>query len=236
MKSYYFNYAKPFILLLGLFTMAGATQAQVQVQAYDNFEGNRMLKYAQRNGVLDTAASNPAPDKVNNSSKCGLYIRNGSKKFDNIKMDLPGKLSDVGLFATYEGIPPKLKMKVYTTAPAGTLIEILLGSKGRNNEYPEGTNSQYQAYTTTSNAWEELEFKFSQIPQGSETSLTQIDQVTLLFNPNSLSSDSFYFDDLSGPPVTMDKTSEPLATPNGPKKKEEPAVKPNGPKKKGTKK
>jgi hypothetical protein len=95
-------------------------------------------------------------------------------------------------------------MKIYTSAPVGTLIEILLGSKGRNNEYPAGTNSQYQAYTTVSNAWEVVQFKFSQIPKGSETSTNEVDQLTLLFNPNSLNSDTYYFDEIIGPPLTQD--------------------------------
>jgi hypothetical protein len=99
------------------------------------------------------------------------------------------------------GLPPHLKMKVFTSAPPGTLVEILLGSKRGNNDYPAGTNSQYQAYTTKSNEWEQLEFKFSQIPQGSETSFSQIDQITLLFNPNSATSDAYYFDELTGPPL-----------------------------------
>jgi hypothetical protein len=187
---------------------------------YDDFEGAKMINYGGRSGVLDTSVANPASDQVNSSSKCALYIRNGSKKFDNIKMNLPGKLTDVTNYATYSGIPPKLKLKVYTTAPAGTLVEILLGSKGRNNEYPEGTNSQYQAYTSKTKSWEELEFKFSQIPEGSQTSTEQIDQITLLFNPNSLSSDSFYFDELSGPPVPVEKKQETAVIPGNSEKKD----------------
>lgn len=122
-------------------------------------------------------------------------------KFANIKMNLPKKITAVDAYATYLGIPPKIKMKVYTAAPAGTLVEIHLGSKRGNNYYPAGTHSQYQAYTTKINEWEELEFKFSQIPQGSETSADQIDQIVLMFNPNSSTSDTYYFDDLTGPPI-----------------------------------
>jgi hypothetical protein len=98
-------------------------------------------------------------------------------------------------------------MKIYTTAPVGTMIEILLGDKSKNNTYPGGTHSQYQAYTTVSGAWEELEFKFAQIPEGSETPATGIDQVTLLFNPNSSSSDTYYFDEISGPQIVGNTTA-----------------------------
>jgi hypothetical protein len=104
-------------------------------------------------------------------------------------------------------------MKIYTTAPVGTLVEILLGSRQGNNDYPAGTNSQYQAYTSVTNKWEELEFKFSQIPQGSETSTTQIDQVTLLFNPNSANSDKYYFDDITGPLLTTTEEKSEIAAP-----------------------
>lgn len=183
-------------------------------QRYDNFEGIKSVQYGPRTGVLDTLVKNPAPNMVDSSTKCALYVRNSTKKFDNIKMVVLGKLAGVSEYATYTGIPPQLKMMVYTTAPVGTLVEILLGSKGRNNEYPAGTHSQYQAYTTTSNAWEELTFKFAQIPEGSETSASQIDQITVLFNPNTSTSDTYYFDNITGPVVVavIDK-SELLAAP-----------------------
>ena len=184
-----------FILAFCLSPLAAICQEQV----YDNFEGQKVIKYTERFGVLDSAVKNPAPNAVNKSATCALYVRNATKKFANIKMSLERKLTGVEKYATYEGIPPRMKMKVHTTAPPGTLIEILLGSKRGNNDYPAGTHSQYQAYTSTSNEWEELEFKFAQIPQGSETAADQIDQIVLLFNPNSSTSDTYYFDDLTGP-------------------------------------
>ncbi len=199
-------FKKGFTLLLVFLFYNGFILAQSV--CYDNFEGAKSLNYVDKSGVLDSLAKNPAPGKVDSTAKCAMYVRNASKKFDNIKMKLLGNLYDVESYATYTGIPPKIKMKIYTTAPAGTLVEILLGNRGRNNEYPAGTHSQYQAYTTVSNGWEVLEFKFSQIPQGSETSANQIDQVTLLFNPNSSNSDTYYFDDITGPPVVANPTEE----------------------------
>ncbi|MCW3070398.1 MAG: hypothetical protein JWO44_288 [Bacteroidetes bacterium] len=180
----------------------------VSQTVYDDFEGNKLLHYGAKNGVIDTTVKNPAPNDINKSEKCAMYVRNRTQKFDNIKMPLNGKLADVSPFATYLGIPPKIKMKVYTTAPVGTLIEILLGDKSKNNAYPGGTNSQYQAHTTVSGAWEELEFKFAQIPEGSETPTDGVNQVTLLFNPNSASSDTYYFDDITGPAVVSDKQQQ----------------------------
>lgn len=170
-----------------------------QQMIFDSFDGNKIVCYPFKTVNLDTNAKNPAPNQVNKSALCAKYTRNPEKKFDNIKMCLNARLSDVSPYATYTGAPPKIKMKVYTSAPPGTLVEILLGSKGRSNEFPEGTHSQYQAYTTKSNVWEEIEFKFSQIPKGSDTGPNQIDQVTLLFNPNSANADVYYFDEITGP-------------------------------------
>lgn len=196
---------KKHTLLFTLYTILNVGFVYGQSLNYDNFEGIKTVSYSAKNGVLDTLVTNPAPDTVDSSGKCALYVRNSKKKFDNIKMSVSGKLAGVKEYSTYTGIPPQLKMKVYTTAPAGTLVEILLGSAGRNNEYPAGTHSQYQAYTSVSNAWEELKFKFSQIPEGSETNEEQIDQITLLFNPNTSTSDTYYFDDVTGPGLVEGK-------------------------------
>jgi len=184
-----------------------------QSQAYDNFEGSKSLHYGARSGALDTAAANPYLDNVNKSGKCAKYVRNIEKKFDNIKMNFNGKMTDVTKYATYTGIPPKLTMKVYTNAPVGTLVEIQLGKAGVN-EYPAGTHSQYQAYTTVSNAWEQLEFKFSQVPKGSETAASDVDRLTLLFNPNSITADTYYFSEITGPSITASTTEKEKITTN----------------------
>lgn len=180
-----------------------------QTQTYDKFDGNKSLHYGARTGMLDTVVANPASGDVNSDKKCAKYVRNKDQKFDNIKMNLYGKLGDVTPFATYEDNASKIKMRVYSGAPVGTLVEIQLG-KHTGEGYPSSIHSQYQAYTTKQNAWEELEFKFAQVPKGSETSATQVDQVTLLFAPNSSTSDTYYFCDLTGP--SSSATVKPVAS------------------------
>jgi len=197
--------------IVGWFIMSLFLTSHGQPVIYVDFEGNKLLYYGERSGILDTAFKNPLPNVVNNSATCALYIRNSTRKFDNLKMKLQGNPADVSVYATYLGEPPKLRLKIKTDAPAGTLVEILLGSQRGNNDYPAGTHSQYQAYTTISNNWEQLEFKFSQIPQGSETPANQVDQITLLFNPNSSTSHTYCFDDLMGP--ALSKTVEPVLEP-----------------------
>ena len=178
--------------------------SNAQTICYDNFEGNKSISYSYKSGKLDSSCTNPFPDKVNNSSKCAKYARNNEFKFDVIKMKLNGKLLDVSPYTTHYGIPPKLKMKLFSNAPVGTLIEVLFGNSQKNNAYPGGTHSQFQAYTTKKGEWEELTFTFAQIPEGSETSSVEIDQITILFNPNSMSKDTFYFDEITGPLLLND--------------------------------
>jgi hypothetical protein len=169
-------------------------------QLYDNFEGQSVLCYnVQKSSLLDTVVANPLPDRVNKSSSCARYLR-GRQRYDNIKIRLKGPVNGVSKYATYEGVPPKFTMKVFTTAPPGTPIEIQLGKK-EGNAYPEGTHSQFQAFTSKSGAWEELEFKFALIPKGSQTRESEINQLTILFYPNSNTNHVYYFDDIQGPEI-----------------------------------
>jgi hypothetical protein len=201
------------VWIIVVFCFMKGTTLKGQQSVYDNFENRKHVCYLERGGVLDTTIKNPSQNSLNSSAKCALYVRNGSRKFDNIKMSLNSGLMDIDKYATYEGNPPHIKLKIYTTAPAGTLVEVLLGSRNGNNDYPAGTHSQYQAYTKKSNEWEELEFLFSQIPQGSETSAAQVDQIVLLFNPNSSTSDTYYFDDLTGPLLSNETKTGPSTDP-----------------------
>jgi hypothetical protein len=185
-------------------TVAITPCLHAQSQVYDNFEGSSSVHYISKTGSIDTTAKNPSVNGIDSSLHCARYTRNGEKKFDNIKMSFNGKLTGVDKYATYEGQPPRIRMKIYTTAPIGTLVEILLGNRKGNNDYPAGTNSQYQAHTTKSGEWEEIEFIFSQVPKGSETPFTSVDQLTLLFDPNSSTVNTYYFDDITGPVVNYD--------------------------------
>ena len=197
------NMKKCTILFTACLFQAGSMFSQTQT--YDTFENGKSLMYnTKTGGALNALAPNPASSKLNDSPKCAKYVRSGKQKYDNIKIGLNGKLNDVDKYAVYTGIPPTISMKLYTTAPVGTLVEIQLGKLG--DQYPAGINSQYQAYTTVTNAWEELKFKFSETPKGSETSATQVEQITLLFNPNSSTRDTYYFDDITGPTLISEKS------------------------------
>jgi hypothetical protein len=172
-------------------------------EIYDNHEGKQMVHYQlpRNGGRLDSSSKNPKRDRVNNSYYCGLFKRS-RVKYDYVKMIPPGKLENVSDYATYDPHAPKIRMKVFTDAPVGSMIEVQLGKRNALSAYPEGTHSQFHAVTTTSGQWEQLEFRYSETPEGSTTSASEVDQVTVLFIPNSSQKYDFYFDDLSGPQLT----------------------------------
>ncbi|HET6243073.1 MAG: hypothetical protein H0V01_09255 [Bacteroidetes bacterium] len=184
------------IALLILINSFGYSQ-----QNYNDFELNGVKHYdfGFTTGNLESPYTNFDTLGLNISKKCAMYVRNDSAIYDVIHQKLLTKLSDVSSYAT-NITTKKIKMKVYSKAPIGTAIELQLGLFS-NEGYPSGIHCIYTSQTTVKNQWEELVFDFSEIPFGSLASATEIDRLTLLFNPNPqiIKGDTFYFDDLSGP-------------------------------------
>jgi len=87
-------------------------------------------------------------------------------------------------------------MKLYSSAPVGTTIQLQLGTKS-DNSYPAGIYSESVATTSVQNAWELITFSYFQSPSGSLASAANVDKMVVLFHPNSHTRDAFYFDDLT---------------------------------------
>ena len=178
-----------------MFNLCAESQNTDKDFAYDI-----LRHFGSRNGKLDSTSVNPSVGKINPKPISIKYKRDEYSRYDNIKIYPERKLIDVGEYASYNHDAPKLTMKVFSSAPRGTLVEIQLGNKNDDN-YPSGIHSQYQAFTTEVNKWEELTFKFAVIPQGSTVSACDIDKITIVFSPDSKNADTYYFDELKGPPM-----------------------------------
>lgn len=185
---------------LFLFAVLFMSEFSFGQQVYDNFDGKSVQFFGPVNGVIDTKAKNPGSGGVNTSKECAKYIRPKGIPYASVKMNTVNKLADVEKYATHLENPPKIKMKVFTKAPVGTLVEIQLGRKGET--YPTGVHSVYQAKTTVQNAWEELSFTFAEVPKDSKIAAAELDQVILMFAPNSSNNDTYYFDDVTGPSLS----------------------------------
>ncbi|MCE9540055.1 MAG: T9SS type A sorting domain-containing protein [Bacteroidetes bacterium] len=182
-----------------LFLVFAITQKAAGQQNYCDFEGNKVLSFGLSAGVLDSFALNPNPNGVNGSSRCARYVRD-TVVYDIIRLYPNMKLVDVTAYADSSAQSPKIKMKLYTSAPVGTEIQLQLGMKSIDS-YPAGTHSSYAGKTTVQNAWEQITFYYYESPVGSTVLPTNIDKIILLFDPLSTSRDTMYFDDLAGPPL-----------------------------------
>lgn len=175
------------------------TQKVAGQQNYCDFDGNKVISFGLSTGILDSLALNPGPDSINISSYCAKYLRNTSM-YDIVRLYPDMKLTDVSAYADSSMQAPKITMKVYSSAPVGSQIQLQLGMKSIDS-FPSGTHSSYVTQTTVQNAWEEVTFYYYESPAGSMVLPTEIDKIILLFNPLSASTETIYFDDLSGPPL-----------------------------------
>lgn len=146
-------------------------------------------------GVIDTMASNPNTCEINKSEKCAKYVRWRGVKYDFVKFTTNSPLTNAEKLVAGEH---KIRLKVYSAAAPGTLIQIQLGKKEIAQAYPKGTYAQFEGVTTKQNEWEEIEFKYHHSPSGSVVKAGQVNTVTLLFSPGTYSGETFFFDDLSG--------------------------------------
>jgi hypothetical protein len=188
---------KIILILSAILVSAGLTFAQ---QNYCSFDGTSQINYGYRDGKLDSISANPKVNNIYNGTHCIQYKRS-SNKFDNLKIHPQGQVEDISGFATFHKDASKMKMKVYSTAPVGTLIEVQFAKKGIDN-YPKGVHSQFQAKTKKQNEWEEIELVFVSAPEGSEVKAYEIDEFIILFAPNTSGTNTFYFSDFMGPKMT----------------------------------
>lgn len=158
--------------------------------SFENFdtEGQATLTFA--NGTL-TEVNNPAPDEVNSSSLVGQYARNGSERYDVLIYDI--SVANAGVYLTGDS---KFFMDVYTSAPIGTEILLQLEtSRSMPNNFPTGRHSRYVATVTENDKWQRLIFELLDRPDQFSSNL-DIQNMVLLFNSDSFTSDTYYFDNL----------------------------------------
>lgn len=175
------------------------TQEVAGQQNYCDFEGNKVISFGLSTGILDSFAFNPGPDSINTSSFCAKYLRNTSL-YDIIRLYPNMKLVDVSSYADSSTQAPKITIKVYSSAPVGSEIQLQLGRKSIDS-FPAGAHSSFVGVTTVQNAWELVTFYYYESPIGSMVLPTEIDKIILLFNPLSSTVETIYFDDLTGPPL-----------------------------------
>lgn len=159
-----------------------------------NFEGDiSTSNFIDFNGGTAMVTTNPNPSGINMSTSVGRIIRDGGAVWAGSKILLTDNLDF--------SVLTKITMKVYTTAPVGTIVKLKLEGSG--------PAADVDAATTVSGAWETLEWVFV----GTENNLNEIVFMFDFGNIGDGSTNStFYFDDVeqvSGPTAPV-PTSLPI--------------------------
>jgi hypothetical protein len=188
---------KNLLLLFMPFAIALEVAAQ---QNYNDFEGAKYAYFGFYSGTLDSMSANPMIHPADSSAHCAKYVRDMGTLYDVLQIHPENKLVDVSNYASGAITAPKITMKVYSTAPVGSQIQLQLGASAVTS-YPAGVHSEYIAVTTAQNAWQNISFNFSQVTPGGTIHPSYIDKIVLLFRPNSNTADTFYFDNLTGPAI-----------------------------------
>ncbi len=183
-------------LFILLFLISGSISAQ---QIWDNFQDIRKNDYGFINGTFIPYFENPDKSGVNTSNVAGQYSRNASETFDVLILEAPmADLSD------YVSGAKQISIDVWSPN-AGVTVQITLENStlALPANYPTGRHSVYTAVTSVANAWETLTFNFVEQPDASVAN-DNVDHLVLLFNPNSNTGDTYYFDNINGPELASD--------------------------------
>ncbi|MDZ4667992.1 MAG: family 16 glycosylhydrolase [bacterium] len=157
----------------------------------DNVETLRTMYWVGGSGTYRAGVTNPMKDFVNTSNSVNRYYRSGGTTYDALFLhtDVIDAAKD------FEDGKLLFKMKLYTTAPVGTEVNLNFENRKRaESNYPLGRRCVLQAKTTKDRAWEELTFKLILKPDPGTLDGT-INQLVLLFAPNTSSSDVYFMDD-----------------------------------------
>ena len=160
---------------------------------FENFDEDATMGAGYVTGDLEEV-TNPGGNSVNNSSNVGRYARNSAEQYDVIIFE--NALVDPA--TDFVSGTKKLFMDVRSSAPIGTNIEIQLGNSDyAGGGFPNGVHSVYSATTTATNTWESLEFTHISSPDPNGASYeANINRMIVLFNPNSYTGTTYYFDNL----------------------------------------
>jgi len=181
-----------FFLFLGLILSAASLQAQ---EVWDNFDSRRQVDYDFIHGVFIEYQPNPNTTGINTSPMAVRYLRNPVEVFDVIVTNV-GQLEDI---SDYIAGTKSLTLDVYAPA-AGITVQITLEDSvtALPANYPTGRRAEFTAVTTTSMNWEKLTFSLASEPDPSVTN-TGVNRAVLLVNPGTPVSQTWYFDNWTGP-------------------------------------
>jgi len=171
--------------LLALTSLLTFSQVHSQTLPFDFEDSLSSSNFVDFSGGGAIVMANPFSGGINTSDSVARIIRNGGQIWAGSKIILSANLDF--------SVLTKISMKVYTTAPIGTVVKLKLEGSAPSVEA--------DAFTSTSGAWETLEWIFAGTPN-------TLNELVFMFDygniGNGSASSTFYFDDVQqvpGPPA-----------------------------------
>jgi hypothetical protein len=172
------------IFFLSLFTFFNGFSQSLPI----NFEADIVTAdFVSFDGGTADVTSNPSVTTANSSSSVARIVRDGGAVYAGGKIVLTDNLDF--------SLKTKISMKVFTTAPVGTVAKFKLEGTG--------TNVEVDAYTSVSGEWETLEWIFA-------GTANDLNEIVFMFDFGKVGDGSaastFYFDDIEqvpGPPAPV---------------------------------
>lgn len=178
---------KKILFFLSLFTFFNVHSQSLPINFEDDLTSSDFVNF---DGGSAIVTANPLPSGINMSDSVAYLVRDGGAIWAGSKISLSANLDF--------SVLTKLSMKVYTTAPIGTMVKFKL----------EGTDgsAEVDAFTTTSGEWETLEWIFAGTP-------SDFNEIVFMFDfgnvGDGMANSTFYFDDIEqvlGPPAPVPAT------------------------------
>jgi hypothetical protein len=165
---------KNILFCLSIFTFVNGYSQSLPI----NFEGDITTEdFVDFDGGTAAVTANPLEAGINTSSTVGSITRNGEAVYAGSKIILSDNLDF--------SVITRITMKVYTSAPIGTVVKFKLEGAG--------APSELDAFTTVSNEWETLEWIFLDTPEN-------LNEIVFMFDFGNIGDGSanstFYFDDV----------------------------------------
>jgi hypothetical protein len=159
-----------------------------------NFEADITTSdFVDFDGGTAIVTTNPDASGINTSNSVARIVRDGGAVYAGSKILLSANLDF--------SVMTKISMKVYTTAPVGTIVKFKLEGTGASVEV--------DAMTTVSGTWETLEWIFAGTPNDLNEIVFMVDFGNV---GDGTANSTFYFDDVeqvTGPPAPI-ATSLPI--------------------------
>jgi hypothetical protein len=146
----------------------------------------------------------PAPDDAGLSAVS--YTRNPDQIYDLIYFNTDAITAPLDYV---DGIR-KFYLDVYSMAPPCTQVLLQLDSFPKAEDaYPTGRHSRYVAFTSTTGAWERLEFDYLDRPDNTtlDPTVDFVNAMVLFFAPGTKTSDTYHFRSLDSAVAGCDETT-----------------------------